>query len=82
MADYTDLTTKVLIFPHKQIEIEREMRLFFGWRTLVGEMNVFANQKRISRFSFFILGFSKFEIFIWYFRVLGFDNFAWFGKIV
>ena len=32
MADCTDLTMEVLIFPHKQIEIEREMRPFFGWR--------------------------------------------------
>ena len=49
---------------------------------MVGEMNVFANQKRISRFSFFILGFSEFVIFIWYFRALGFDDFAGFEKMV
>ena len=45
-------------------------------------MNVFANQKKISRFSFFILDFSEFEIFIWYFRALGFDDFAGFEKMV
>ena len=73
---------EVLIFPHKQFERERERERERWDFFLVGEMNVFANQKQISHFSFFILDFSKFEIFIWYFGALGFDDFAGFEKMV
>ena len=51
------------------------MRLFFGWR------NECVRQPKMD-LTFFILGFSEFEIFIWYFGDLEFDDFAGFEKMV
>ena len=51
------------------------MRLFFGWR------NECVHQPKTD-LMFFILGFSEFEIFIWNFGDLEFDDFAGVEKIV